>query len=269
MTAPQKNDTRILPQATGAERLAEIIADAEGAGKFLPNPVGLRDMDRVMLDLLKTGELSVTPPGALATGPVPVIWQQSERAAGQALSWQLLSGPGLNYSPPLMTLLRGSELPGTLYGHKSVIPQNQSYTYLNLPTFIDGQVGRERWRVPQATPVDVPYTVTVIARLTRELNPFIERFVRAFASLQLYVTVNGHNFPVTLREGDKNGTMDEIQGDRFMLKTYQLLLQGYLLDELEYTREDARQLNVVVVEADRQQLDRLSLQGTVQILRPF
>jgi hypothetical protein len=268
MSAPFKNDTPIIPRATGAERLAEIIADSEGAGKFLPHPVGLRDMDKSVQELLKTGELSVTPPGANAE-PVPVIWQQSELGAGRTQSWHLLSGTAQNYTPPLMSLLRGSEVPGTLYGTKSVIPQNQSYTYLRLPTFVDGQKGMERWRVPQPTPVDVPYTVTMVARLTRELNPFIERFVRAFASLQLYLPVNGHQFPLTLREGDKAGTMEEINGDRYYLKAYNLLLQGYLLDEQEYTREDARELSVVLVEANQMQLERFTLKGTVQVLRPF
>jgi hypothetical protein len=268
MDAPRKNDTPLIPQAVGAERLAEIIADSEGRGKFLPNPVGLRDMDKSLLDLLKTGELSVTTPGNGA-GNVPVLWQQSERGGGRALSWQLLAGAAQNTTPPLMTLLRGNEVPGSLYNSKSVIPQNRSYTYINIPTFVDGERGVERWRVPQPTPIDVPYTVTVVSRLMLQLNPFIERFVRAFASLQLYLPVNGHSFPITMREGDKNGTMEEIEGDRYYLKTFDLLLQGYLLDELEYTREDARTRTVIFSEANHEQLARLDALGSVRIIRPY
>lgn len=266
MTAPFKNDTPIVPQSVGSAYLAELIADSEGRSKFLPHPVGLRDMDAALLEMLRTGGLSVSGAGAQPK-PVPVIWQQSERSGARALNWNLLTGKAENQTPPLLTLLRGSELPGTLYGTKSVIPQNQSYTYVRIPTFKDKLHGTERWRIPQPTPIDVPYTVTMVARYTRELNPFIERFVRAFASLQLFMGVNGHAFPLTLREGDKNGTMEEIEGDRYYLKNYNLLLQAYLLDELEYTRVEARDRNVILVEANAEQLARIESKGTVRILR--
>jgi hypothetical protein len=198
---------------------------------------------------------------------LPVVWQQSERGAGRSLNLGLVAGSGENYTPPLMSLLRGNEVPGSLYGTKSVVPQNRSYTYIRIPTFKDSQRGTERWRVPQPTPVDVPYTVTMVARLTRELNPFIERFMRAFASLQLFLPVNGHAFPMTLSEGEKNGNMEEIDGDHYYLKSYELLLKGYLLDELEYTREDARDRTVVLVEANGAQLARFESRGPVRILR--
>jgi hypothetical protein len=266
MQAPFKNDTPILPQAVGNAYLNELIADSEGRSKFLPHPVGLRDMDKSLLEMLREGELSTTGAGS-SPKPVPVSWQHSERSGARALNWQLLGVKDQNQTLPLITLLRGSELPGTLYGTKSVIPQNQSYTYVNIPTFKDQQRGTERWRIPQPTPIDVPYTVTMVARYTRELNPFIERFVRAFASLQLFLPVNGHAFPLTLREGDKDGTMEEIEGDRYYLKNYTLLLQGYLLDEMEYTRVEARNRNIILLEANEEQLARLDTKGTVRILR--
>lgn len=266
MVPPFKNETPVMPRPVGNERLAEIIADSEGKGKFLPNPVGLRDMDRELQLMLREGELSVTGPGQNAK-VVPVVWQQSERSGSRAVNWKLLSSVGENSSPPIMALLRGSELPGTLYGTKSVIPQNQSFTYIHVPTFKDGAASYERWRVPQPTPIDIPYTVTMVARLTRELNPFIERFIRAFASLQLFLPVNGHTFPLTLREGDKNGTMEEIEGDRYFLKNYNLLLQGYLLDEMEYTREEAREQKIIFVEAGAEQLARFATKGEVRVLR--
>lgn len=261
-----KNDTNIVPLVSGNERLREIVADLEGKGKFLPTPVGIRDLDAALLETLKSGDLSVGKPGSEG-GVVPVIWQQSERSGAEALTWMLVDQKTRNITPPFISLLRGNELPGTLYGTRSVVPQNQSFTYVRVPTFQDGVNGFERWKVPQPTPIDLPYTVTIVARLTRELNPFVERYTRAFASLQLFLSANGHSFPMTLKEGDKNGTMEEIDGDRYYVKTYNLLVQAYLLDELEYTREDAPNRRITIVEADGRQFAKLTQKMQTRVLR--
>ncbi len=261
-----KNDTQILPQTSGAERLQEIIADIEGKGKFLPTPVGIRDLDASLLGVLREGALSVEKPGAEG-GVIPVIWQQSERSGAEALNWAIMDQKTRNITPPFVSVLRGNELPGTLYGTRSVVPQNQSFTYLYVPTFQDGVNGMERWKVPQPTPIDIPYAITIVARLTRELNPFVERYTRAFASLQLFISVNGHSFPMTLKEGDKNGTMEEIDGDRYYLKTYNLLVQAYLLDEKEYTREEVKNRRVTILETDGRQFAKLIHTTHMRLLR--
>ena len=63
-----------------------------------------------------------------------------------------------------------------------------------------------------------------------ELNLLNQKVLTSFASAQSYVNIKGHYFPIMLESIGDESTIDDIEGKRYYVQTYELRMMAYLLD---------------------------------------
>jgi hypothetical protein len=68
----------------------------------------------------------------------------------------------------------------------------------------------------------------------RELNKLHQKILQTFASAQAYVNIKGHYFPILLESIGDESKIDSLDGKRFYVQTYEMKLQGYLVDSEEF-----------------------------------
>jgi uncharacterized protein (UPF0216 family) len=64
-----------------------------------------------------------------------------------------------------------------------------------------------------------------------ELNILNEKVLEMFASAQAYVNIKGHYFPIMLESIGDESTIDDIDGKRYYIQTYEMRMMAYVLDE--------------------------------------
>jgi hypothetical protein len=67
-----------------------------------------------------------------------------------------------------------------------------------------------------------------------ELNKLNKKVLTTFASAQAYVNIKGHFFPIYLENIGDESTIEDIEGKRYYVQTYELRMAAYILDEDEF-----------------------------------
>jgi len=114
------------------------------------------------------------------------------------------------------------------------IPVRKNFPYMQIPVWDGNRNGADIYGIPNPVGVDLIYTVRFFSFRMRELNKLHQKVLQTFASAQAYVNIKGHYFPILLESIGDESQIDDLEGKRFYVQTYEMKLQGYLVDEEEF-----------------------------------
>jgi hypothetical protein len=138
------------------------------------------------------------------------------------------------------------------------IPVRKTFEYMRVPTWDGNKKGMDIYKIPNPVGVDLTYTVRFFTYKMRELNKFNQIVLQTFASRQAYVNIKGHYFPILLESIGDESTMNSIDTKRYYVQTYEIKLQGYLVDEEEFEIVPAIERAIMTVEVDEKKPKAIS-----------
>jgi hypothetical protein len=130
------------------------------------------------------------------------------------------------------------------------IPIRKNFPYMQIPVWDGNRNGADIYGIPNPVGVDMVYTVRFFSYRMRELNKLHQKVLQTFASAQAYVNIKGHYFPILLESIGDESQIDDLEGKRFYVQTYEMKLQGYLVDEEEFEVKPAISRAFISTELD-------------------
>jgi len=242
-----KKQLKLVPQIVGSQRREEILDDiAEGSG-FLPRGVDYEDMDKSFIDFVEN-DLKIEIDGE----QVPVIFLTSQRYSEFTKTWKF-TDKYRNISMPFISIVRQPDVQvGTNQAGLYNIPGRQNWTYYKVPSNDGARQGIDIYKVPQPTATDITYEVRFFTNKMSDLNVLNKNVQKAFNAIQYYIWPKGHPMPVKLSNVGDESNIDDFENRRFYVQNFEMLLQGYILDEDDFevqpTVNRAMVLNEIAVE---------------------
>lgn len=220
----------LVPKKTLSARREQLLEYIKKDGTYLPKSVLHADLDRGMLDFVKT-ELSVVTAGK--TVPFLDIIITTQNWSQYLETWKFVD-LDYNPSPPFMTVVRTPEVkygtnPALLYN----IPNRKQFYYASVPTWNGNVQGMDIYTIPQPVPVDINYSVKIICNRMRELNQLNKTVMQTFASRQAYTFIKGQYVPIILTNVGDDSQMT-MEARKYYVQSYDFTMLGYLIDEEEF-----------------------------------
>jgi hypothetical protein len=134
------------------------------------------------------------------------------------------------------------------------IPVRKNFPYMQIPIWDGNRNGADIYGIPNPVGVDMVYTIRFFSYRMRELNVLHQKVLQTFASAQAYVNIKGHYFPILLENIGDESQIDDLEGKRFYVQTYEMRLQGYLVDDEEFDVKPAISRAFISVELDSKRL---------------
>ena len=241
-----KKNLPLTQSKTLYPRREELLEKINQDGTFLPKSILHADLDRGFLDFVKD-ELSLSVDGT--TVPVVDIIITTQNWAQFTETWNFVD-LDFNVSPPFITTVRVPEVKfGTNPATKYNIPNRRQYFYATVPSWDGNRVGADVYKIPQPIPVDITYQVKIICNRMRELNEFNEIVLGKFASRQAYTTIKGHYIPITWNNITDESVLD-LDKRKYYVQSYEFLMQGFLINEDEFTVSPAVNRLIQIMEID-------------------
>ena len=209
------------------EEISDLISEH---GTMLPKSVLHADLDRGMLDFVKE-DLRTSVSGKR----IPVIDRilTLQRWGEFSETWSF-SDKDKNVSLPFVVVVRQPDVqPGSNPSLQYTIPDRRQFHYAKVPTWDGNRKGYDVYQIPQPVPVDVIYDIKIVCNRMRELNQFNKVILQKFTSRQAYTFVKGHYIPIVVTNISDSSVIDTEQR-RYYQQTYNLQLQGFLIDEEEF-----------------------------------
>jgi hypothetical protein len=241
-----KKNLPLTTSKTLYPRREELLQKINQDGTFLPKSILHADLDRGFLDFVKD-ELNLSVDGV--TVPVVDIIITTQNWAQFTETWNFVD-LDFNVKPPFVTTVRVPEVKfGTNPSTKYNIPNKRQYFYATVPSWDGNRLGADVYKIPQPIPVDITYQVKIICNRMRELNQFNKLVLDKFASRQAYATIKGHYIPIIWNNITDESVMD-LDKRKYYVQSYEFLLQGFLIDENEFTVSPAVNRLIQVLEID-------------------
>ena len=225
-----KKTLPLVPKKELSARREQLLEYINKDGTYLPKSVLHADLDRGMLDFVKT-QLEVTTAGKIV--PMLDIIITTQNWSQYLETWKFVD-LDYNPAPPFITVVRSPEVKyGTNPALQYTIPNRKQFYYASVPTW-DGNVqGMDIYTIPQPVPVDINYSVKIICNRMRELNQLNKIVMQTFSSRQAYTFIKGQYVPIIL-----NNVSDESQmtmdARKYYVQSYDFTMLGYLIDEEEF-----------------------------------
>ena len=224
-----RKNIKITKDKVGPERRQEILDDIANQGTFLPRGVAYEDIDASFIDFIDK-DLELVIDGE----KVPVIFLTLQRWSEFSKTWQH-SDKYKNIKMPFITIVRQ---PNPQVGKNQAglfnIPGRNTYTYMKVPTNEGGRLGVDVYKIPQPTSVDFTYEVRLFCNRMRDLNKLNVKVQHAFQSIQYYVRIKGHPMPIILNNIGDESNIDDFDKRRFYVQPFEMVLEGYILDEDQF-----------------------------------
>jgi len=218
-----------IHQNVGPEKRQDYLDDIDYKGTYLPKGVSYEDIDKTFIDFIDK-ELSLEIDGEL----VPVRFLTIQRFAEFSKTWSF-SDKFKNLKMPFITVVRQPDIQvGTNQAGIWNIPGQQVYTYMKVPTFIDGRKGMDTYKIPQPTSVDITYDVRFFCNRMKDLNKLHTIVQTTFNSRQFYINVNAHPMPIHLEKIGDESQKDDFDKRRFYVQHFEMKVLGYILDEEDF-----------------------------------
>jgi hypothetical protein len=234
---PKRNkiNINVNEQKEGIERITQFLNDTDPKTKYLPNKIGLKDLDRGFFNYVEKGELKIEVVGYDNNQQknVPTIYLSNEKWAEFSKTWQYVD-KDKNLLTPFITVRRVGKAKGTHSGERFLIPQRKVFKYYDVPTLDNGEMIITRYKIPQPTTIDLTYEIKLFTKYQEDLNIFDERYFRAFASGQAYCNVNGHLLPILMESNEDASSLEDASGQRMYVSSYTLKLLGYIMDDRDF-----------------------------------
>jgi len=231
MAFPQgfKKNLKITNQKEGLAKRQEYLDDIDSKGTYLPKGVEYEDMDGTFIDFVNQ-DLELDLNG----DSVPVIFLTLTKWAEFSKTWGF-TDKFKNIKMPFITIVRKPDVQvGTNQAGIWNIPGHRLYTYIKIPTLVDGRKGVDTYKIPQPTSVDITYEVRLFCNRMKDLNKFHTVVQTTFNSRQFYITVNGHPMPIHLENIGDESQLTDYDKRRFYVQNFEMKLLGYILDEDEF-----------------------------------
>lgn len=236
----------LVPKKTLSARREELVEYIKKDGTYLPKSVLHADLDRGMLDFVKS-DLQIISAGKIV--PMLDIILTTQNWSQYLETWKFVD-MDFNASPPFITVVRSPEVkygsnPALFYN----IPNRKQFYYASVPTW-DGNVqGMDIYTIPQPVPVDINYSVKIVCNRMRELNQLNKVVMQTFASRQAYTFIKGQYVPIILQNvGDESQL--SIDARKYYIQNYDFTMLGYLIDEEEFEVKPAISRVAQVFELD-------------------
>lgn len=213
------------------DRRQQLLDRITKSDTFLPDSILHDDLDLGMLDFVKTN-FTVVSDGE----KIPVIDKilTIQRWAEFKNNWHFSDDDG-NIKLPFVAVIRKPDVqPGTHPVTQRTIPDRKTFYYASVPTWNGTQAGADIYKIPQPVAVDITYDITIVCNKFRDINKFNKAILQKFSSRQAYTTVKGHYIPIILEGIEDSTPMDTIDGRRFYIQTYKMILVGFLVDSDEF-----------------------------------
>jgi len=195
---------------------------------FLPRGVDHADLDAGFVSFVEDDlEMVVN------NDKVSVLFLTLSRWREFVKTWQN-SDNYKNVKIPFISIVRKPDAqPGTNPADFK-IPVRKTFEYARIPVWDGNKKGVDIHKIPNPVGVDLTYTVRLFTYKMRQLNKLNQKVLQNFASAQAYVNIKGHYFPVMLESIGDESTVDNLDGKRYYVQSYEMRLMGYLIDEDEF-----------------------------------
>lgn len=224
-----KKQLKLVPQIVGVERREEILDDIAQGGTFLPRGVDYEDMDKSFIEFVEE-DLKIEIDGE----QVPVLFLTIQRYSEFTKTWKF-TDKYKNISMPIITIVRRPDVQvGTNQAGLYNIPGRQNWTYYKVPSNDGARQGIDVYKVPQPTATDITYEVRFFTNKMSDLNVLNQKVQKAFNSIQYYIWPKEHPMPVKLMNVGDESNIDDFENRRFYVQNFEMLLQGYILDEKDF-----------------------------------
>ncbi|MFW5847412.1 MAG: hypothetical protein ACOCVF_00635 [bacterium] len=210
----------------GDERIKKLLNDTDPRTKYLPQTILFEDLDEVIFNLVENGELSLV----LDKNKVPTIFMDNSRWGEFSKTWKI-ADDDKNVKTPYITVRRTAKDQGTRLGNKTQIPQQRRFSYVNVPIEDNGEQIYLSFKLPEPVNVDLTYDIQLFTKYRVDVNKYDELFFKKFSSIQLYVFPKGNPMPVTLVASDEPRDVQNIDGDKFYISNFTILLKGFIQNE--------------------------------------
>ena len=236
----------LVPKKVLSERREQLLEYIKDDGTYLPKSVLHADLDRGMLDFVKT-ELEVVTAGKIV--PLLDIIVTTQNWSQYLETWKFVD-MDYNPSPPFITVVRNPEVKyGTNPSLQYTIPNRKQFYYASVPTWNGNEQGMDIYTIPQPVPVDIKYSVKIICNRMRELNQLNKVVMQTFASRQAYTFIKGQYVPIVMDNVSDESQMN-IESRKYYVQSYDFTMLGYLIDEDEFEVKSAIQRVTQLIEID-------------------
>ena len=225
-----KKTLPLVPKKELSARREQLLEYINKDGTYLPKSVLHADLDRGMLDFVKTN-LEVITAGKIV--PMLDIIITTQNWSQYLETWKFVD-LDYNPAPPFITVVRSPEVKyGTNPALQYTIPNRKQFYYASVPTW-DGNVqGMDIYTIPQPVPVDITYSVKIICNRMRELNQLNKIVMQTFSSRQAYTFIKGQYVPIILTNVSDESQMT-MDARKYYVQSYEFTMLGYLIDEEEF-----------------------------------
>jgi hypothetical protein len=236
----------LVPKKVLSERREQLLEYIKEDGTYLPKSVLHADLDRGMLDFVKT-ELEVVTAGKVV--PLLDIIITTQNWTQYLETWQFVD-LDYNAAPPFITVVRTPEVKyGSNPSLQYTIPNRKQFYYASVPTWNGNEQGMDIYTIPQPVPVDINYQVKIICNRMRELNQLNKIVMQTFSSRQAYTFIKGQYVPIILNNVSDESQMN-MDSRKYYVQSYDFTMLGYLIDEEEFEVKPAIQRVTQLIEID-------------------
>lgn len=241
-----KPNLQLVPPKTLLSRREQLLEYINKDGTYLPKSVLHADLDRGMLDFVRT-DLQVVTAGKIV--PLLDIIITTQNWSQYLETWKFVD-LDYNPSPPFVTVVRKPEVKfGTNPAIKYNIPNRKQFYYASVPTWNGNMKGMDIYTIPQPVPVDINYTVAIICNRMRELNELNKVVMQKFSSRQAYTFIKGQYVPIVLDNISDSSQMS-MESRKYYVQNYDFTMLGYLIDENEFEVKPAVARVTQLIEVD-------------------
>jgi hypothetical protein len=241
-----KKTLPLVPRKELSARREQLLDYIREDGTYLPKSVLHADLDRGMLDFVKT-ELEVVTAGKIV--PMLDIIITTQNWSQYLESWKFVD-LDYNPSPPFITVVRSPEVKyGTNPSLQYTIPNRKQFYYASVPTWNGNEQGMDIYTIPQPVPVDIKYSVKIICNRMRELNQLNKIVMQKFSSRQAYTFIKGQYVPIVMDNVSDESQMT-MESRKYYVQNYDFTMLGYLIDEDEFEVKPAIQRITQLIEID-------------------
>jgi hypothetical protein len=241
-----KKTLPLVPRKELSARREQLLDYIREDGTYLPKSVLHADLDRGMLDFVKT-ELEVVTAGKIV--PMLDIIITTQNWSQYLESWKFVD-LDYNPSPPFITVVRSPEVKyGTNPSLQYTIPNRKQFYYASVPTWNGNEQGMDIYTIPQPVPVDIKYSVKIICNRMRELNQLNKIVMQKFSSRQAYTFIKGQYVPIVMDNVSDESQMT-MEARKYYVQNYDFTMLGYLIDEDEFEVKPAIQRITQLIEID-------------------
>lgn len=249
-TAKRKKSLSVYNSNQGMYRREELLKMLTTNQTKLPQGILHDDLDRGFLDYVKSNYVIISD-----GEQIPIIERimTIQRWGEYTQNWQFSDGDG-NVEIPFIAIIRNPEVVyGTHPSNAFNVPQNELWYYAAVQNWNGTTLGADVYKIPQPTPVDIKYDVTIICSKFRDLNSMNKTVLENLTSMQDYQVINGHYIPIMLDSITDSSPINTVEGRRFYVQTYKFSLLGYLLDPEKFEVTPAISRTLIFTEVPNDQ----------------